>query len=76
VAFATQFIGPEGSYLPQAALLVATFTCIAAATDTVYALAASGASGLVQGSRFRIWAQRSGGGALIAAGLATAAVRR
>ena len=76
VAFATQFISPDGNYLSQAAILVATFTLVAAATDTCYALAASRASALVQGRRFRTWTQRAGGGALIAAGVATAAMRR
>lgn len=76
VAFASQFISREGAYLPQAAILVATFTCIAAATDTIYAFTASRASALFQRRRFRTWAQRAGGGALVAAGLATAAMRR
>ncbi|MFS0737477.1 LysE family translocator [Sphingomonas sp. 1P06PA] len=76
VAFASQFIRPEDPYAPQAAILIATFTGLAAATDTLYALAASRASRLVRDARFRRWAQRAGGGALITAGLATAAIRR
>ncbi len=76
VAFATQFIDPHGHYLPQAATLVVTFTSIAAATDTIYALAAARASGLLSGDRTRLWAQRAGGGMLVAAGVATAAMRR
>ncbi len=76
VAFASQFISAEGAYLPQAAILVVTFTAVAATTDTVYALAASRASSLFRRPRFRLWAQRAGGGALIAAGVATAAMRR
>lgn len=76
VAFATQFISPGAPYLLQAAILVATFTAVAAATDTCYALAASRASTLFRERRFRTWAQRAGGGALIAAGVATAAMRR
>ncbi len=76
VAFATQFISPERPYLPQAAILVVTFTLVAAATDTLYALMASGASTSLRRPRFRMWAQRAGGGALIAAGLATATLRR
>ena len=75
MAFATQFISPDRSYLPQAAILVATFTAIAATTDSLYALAASRASGLL-GGRSRRWAERAGGGVLIAAGVATAAIRR
>jgi threonine/homoserine/homoserine lactone efflux protein len=76
VAFASQFISPSQPYLPQAALLVMTFTLIAATTDAAYALAASSASVLVQRSGFRKWTQRVGGGALVAAGVATAAMRR
>ncbi|HEV2748864.1 MAG TPA: LysE family translocator [Allosphingosinicella sp.] len=76
VAFASQFISPNGSYLQQAAILVATFTLIAAATDTAYALLASRTSTLLARPRFRTWAQRAGGGALVAAGVATAAMRR
>lgn len=76
VAFASQFIRPDGDYVSQAVVLIATFTAIAALTDTLYALTASRASGLVRGARFRRWTQRVGGGALITAGLATAAMRR
>jgi threonine/homoserine/homoserine lactone efflux protein len=76
VAFASQFIRSDASYLAQAAVLVATFTGIAAITDCLYALTASRASGLVQDARFRRWAQRAGGGALVTAGVATAAMRR
>ncbi len=76
VAFATQFIDPDRAYSTQAAILVVTFTCIAAITDTLYALIASRASGLMRGPRFRRWTQRAGGGVLVTAGLATAAMRR
>jgi threonine/homoserine/homoserine lactone efflux protein len=76
LAFASQFISREGAYLPQAAILVATFTGIAATTDLLYALTASRASRLFAGPRVRTWAQRAGGGTLIAAGIATAAMRR
>lgn len=76
LAFAAQFIRPDDHYLPQAAILVVTFTGVAAVTDTLYALTASRASTAFQGARFRTWVQRAGGGALVAAGLATAALRR
>lgn len=76
VAFASQFIRAEASYLAQAAILIATFTGIAAMTDALYALTASRASGLVRGARVRRWAQRAGGGMLVTAGVATAAMRR
>lgn len=76
VAFASQFIRADGSYFAQAAVLIITFTCIAAITDALYALAASRASGVVQDVRFRRWMQRAGGGVLVTAGVATAAMRR
>lgn len=76
VAFAAQFIRPDASYVAQAAILVATFTTIAALTDTLYALTASGASGLVRRPSVRIWSQRVGGGAVVAAGIATMTMRR
>lgn len=76
VAFAAQFIRPDGDYLAQAAILILTFTAIAAITDTLYALTASQTSALLRGDRLRTWAQRAGGGMLIAAGMATAAIRR
>jgi threonine/homoserine/homoserine lactone efflux protein len=76
VAFASQFIRTSEAYLPQAAILVATFTVIAALTDTLYALTASTASGLITRPGVRKWTQRAGGGAVMTAGVAMAAMRR
>ena len=76
VAFATQFIRADAPYVQQAAILVATFTGIAAITDTLYALTAASASGLLRREEARRWTQRVGGGVLVAAGIATAALRR
>ncbi len=76
VAFASQFISPTGSYINQAAILVLTFTGVAAATDTLYALTASQASGLVRSARLRRWTQMAGGTVLVTAGIATAAMKR
>lgn len=78
VAFASQFIRPEEAYLPQAAILVATFTIIAAATDTLYAVTASTASGLIRRPEVRKWSQRAGVGVgvVVTAGVAMAAMRR
>ncbi|WP_156842332.1 LysE family translocator [Novosphingobium aquimarinum] len=76
MAFATQFIRVDEPYLFQAAILVLTFTAIAAATDMIYALTASSASGLIRRPNVRKWSQRAGGGAVIGAGIAMAAVRR
>ncbi|MFS0772476.1 LysE family translocator [Sphingomonas sp. 1P08PE] len=76
VAFASQFIRPDAPYVPQAAILIATFTGIAALTDSVYALTASRASGWVRHPKARLWSQRAGGGAVMGAGLAMAAFQR
>jgi threonine/homoserine/homoserine lactone efflux protein len=76
LAFATQFVSPTGDYAAQAAIMVATFTGVAAVTDTGYALLASRASRLLSAPPRRAWLERAGGGVLIAAGVATAAVRR
>lgn len=76
VAFATQFIRTDAPYLPQAAILVATFTLIAAVTDTLYALTAASASGLIRRPRVRKWVQHAGGGAVLSAGVAVATMRR
>jgi threonine/homoserine/homoserine lactone efflux protein len=76
VAFAPQFISANASYAGQAAILVVTFTAAAAMTDTLYALTASRASTMLAKPKYRLWGQRLGGGVLIAAGAATAAIRK
>jgi threonine/homoserine/homoserine lactone efflux protein len=76
VAFVPQFISPHGSYLVQAAILTVTFGLVVACTDTLYALAASGAARALDRPSLKLWAKRGGGGILIAAGVATAAARK
>lgn len=75
VAFAPQFISAQAAYLPQAAILVATFMGVVTCTDASYALAASHASRWLKTPKAMLWSKRAGGGALIAAGMATAAAR-
>lgn len=75
VAFAPQFISARGDYLPQAALLIATFVGVIFTTDSCYALAASRAAHILRTRKAALWSKRAGGGALIAAGVATAAAR-
>ncbi|MFI4933021.1 MAG: LysE family translocator [Caulobacterales bacterium] len=75
VAFVPQFISARGDYALQAAILIATFGSVVAVTDTAYALAAARAAHLLRGPGAAIWSKRAGGGALIAAGVATAAAR-
>lgn len=76
VAFAPQFIDPHGGYALQAAILVATFSLVVGCSDTLYALLGSSAAGLLNTPSTMRWSKRVGGGALIAAGLATAAAKR
>ncbi len=76
VAFVPQFIAPDGDYLTQSAILAVTFCLVVGGTDLAYALAASRAAHLLRRPRAALGSQRAGGGALIAAGLATAAARR
>ena len=75
VAFAPQFISPKGDYVLQAAILVATFGAVVGCTDTAYALIASHAARFLRRPGAMRWSKRAGGGALIAAGVATAAVQ-
>ena len=75
VAFAPQFISHDGNYLLQATILVATFAAVVACTDTTYALVASHAAGFLRRPKAMLWSKRAGGGVLIAAGVATAAVQ-
>lgn len=75
VAFAPQFISPRADYTMQAAILIATFVAVVGLTDTAYALAAARASRFLKGPRAMLWSKRTGGGVLIAAGVATAAAR-
>lgn len=76
VAFASQFIRADQPYLLQAAIVTATFTLVAATTDTIYALMASQASGLIRQPGVRKWSQRAGGGTVMAAGIVMATMRR
>lgn len=75
VAFAPQFISAERNYLLQSAILIATYGATVGTTDTAYALIASQAAGLLRKPKALLWSKRAGGGALIAAGVATAASR-
>jgi len=76
VAFAPQFINLHASYLPQAAILVATFGTIVACTDTFYALLASAAGGLFKYPYAARWFTRAGACVLIGAGVMAAVARR
>ena len=75
VAFVPQFIQREGSYVSQAAILIMTYVCVVACTDTAYALTAVRAGAFLRSATAKSWAKRVGGGALIAAGVAMASSR-
>ena len=55
--------------------MAATFAAVVACTDTTYALIASHAAGFLRRPKAMLWSKRAGGGVLIAAGVATAAVQ-
>lgn len=76
VAFVPLFVNAGAPFLPQAALLVATFVGLAAVNAGIYALLAARLSGAVRRPVVRRAFNRGGGLVLIGAGLATAAMRR
>lgn len=76
VAFVPQFIDPHSAYLPQAALLVATFVTLAALNSFLYALAAAGARERITRPGVLKLLNRTGASVLIGAGVTTALVGR
>ena len=76
VAFVPRFLNPALPFLPQAALLVATFVALGALNAAFYALLAGRVSGAVGRPAVRRWLNRAGGSVLVGAGLATTAMRR
>lgn len=75
VAFVPLFIDAATAFLPQAAVLVATFVALAAMNAAIYALLAARLSGAVRRPRVRRAFNRCGGTVLVGAGLATAGMR-
>jgi threonine/homoserine/homoserine lactone efflux protein len=76
VAFVPQFLSPASPLAPQGAVLVATFTLLGAINAMAYALLAGRLSDAVRRPSARRLLNRLGGGMLMAAGAATAALRR
>ncbi len=76
VAFLPQFLNPQNAFLPQAALVLVTFVGLGALNALGYALLAGTLSDAVKRPAIRRGFNRLGGGMLIGAGLATAAMRR
>lgn len=73
VAFLPQFIDPQRAALPQIAVLGATFLALAALNAGLYALCAGGFRRLLRKPGARRVVNRLGGGALVGAGVLTAA---
>ncbi|WP_111429349.1 LysE family translocator [Rhodobacteraceae bacterium DSL-40] len=76
IAFAPQFLDPARPLLPQMAILVATFVCLATANVFAYALLAARLRRQFERPAVIAWLTRAGGTALVAMGLATATLRR
>jgi len=75
VAFVPQFIDATRPFLPQAAILVASFVSLAALNAACYAALASRLSGAVRRPGVRRAFNRGGGAMLMGAGLAVALPR-
>jgi len=76
IAFVPQFIRAEAPLMPQFAILVGTFVGLAGVNALAYALLAARMRAVIGRPAVIAWLTRLGGGALIAMGLATAALRR
>ncbi len=76
IAFVPQFISPDAAFVPQAALLIATFVTIAGINALVFALAANALRSKLTRRDVQAWLTRAGGSTLIGMGLMTATLRR
>ena len=75
VAFVPQFMAPSAPFLPQAAILVASFVTMASASALLWATLAGRVSSLVRRPTVRRGFNRAGGGVLVGAGVALALKR-
>ncbi|MDU8942784.1 LysE family translocator [Ovoidimarina sediminis] len=76
IAFVPQFLDPGRPFLPQAAILIATFVALAGINALAYAIAAGRLRDTIRRPAVIAWLTRAGGATLIGVGVATAAVRR
>ena len=76
IAFVPQFLDPSGALLTQSVILIATFVALAAFNALAYAILAARLRDTIRRPSVIQWLTRLGGTALIAMGVATAAVRR
>lgn len=76
IAFVPQFVAVDSPLLPQFAILITTFVGLAAINALAYALLADKLRSRIARPSVLAWFSRIGGGALIAMGVATAAIKR
>lgn len=76
IAFVPQFLDPARAFLPQAAIMVATFVGLAGANALLYAVVAHRLRSLIRRPTVTRWLTRAGGTTLIGMGVATATLRR
>ncbi len=76
IAFVPQFVVIDRPLLPQFAILVATFVGLATLNALAYAVLADRLRARIARPSVLAWVSRIGGGALVAMGIATAAVKR
>lgn len=76
ISFVPQFVSVDSALLPQFAILIATFVALATVNALGYALLADGMRSRMARPSVLAWLSRLGGSALIAMGVATAALRR
>jgi len=76
VAFVPQFIDPAAPFLPQSAVLVATFVTLAAVNTALWALMAGEMRRRLGRPDVARLVQRAAGGLMIGAGVMTALARR
>ncbi|MCA2006968.1 LysE family translocator [Tritonibacter mobilis] len=76
IAFVPQFVNPQATLLPQFGILIATFVGFAALNALAYALLGDKLRQRIRHPAVMPMLTRLGGGALVAMGVATAAIRR
>lgn len=76
IAFLPQFVSSQSETFPQLLILGATFLSLAALNAALYALFAGQLRDTIQNVKVLRWFNRSGGTALIGAGIATATIQR
>ncbi|QIE45108.1 LysE family translocator [Pseudohalocynthiibacter aestuariivivens] len=76
IAFVPQFVSLNAPLLPQFVILISTFVGLAAINAFAYALLADRLRQTIRRPSVITWLTRTGGGALVAMGVMTAALRR